>query len=349
LSSADEAGVSFARRPPLLWRPVLLVLAIAGAVLVDAVVIPQPWRGIEHRLLLMARWPALAVLVLLLASGLGFLVLTSRVIVALPDVGTEEPRLAPLRLTPGRSEVKVVTLIGLEPGCGVTTLAFNLAVSLAARGEKPAEGDGSRAVRPACLLAESPLSAALGLSPQVLAEHLAERPWDVRPEVVQTGVHHPSGCALFCLKGGGQPDDVVRRLIEQLRRHYDAVLIDGAVSSPNGYSVLDLADVLLLVGLPARSSVEPAGGWIERVWGTRRETTTAMVVNRVPAWPPPPGELILAFHHLVLLPEEPRAAACDLLGLPWSLDDRLAAVRELTGLARLLFPALTGVASTHAA
>src|SRR5262245_14733431 len=98
---------------------------------------PQPWRGIEHRLLLAARWPALAVLVLALASGLCFLRLTSGPIPALPVADAEEPRLGPPRLTTGGAEVKVVTLAGLEPGCGVTTLAFNLAVSLAARGEKP--------------------------------------------------------------------------------------------------------------------------------------------------------------------------------------------------------------------
>jgi hypothetical protein len=349
LSSAGESVVSFARRHPLRWRPVLLVLAIAGAVVVDAIVMPQPWRGIEHRLLLAARWPALAVLVLALAGGLCFLRLTSRLIPALPVADAEEPRLGLPRLTTGGAEVKVVTLAGLEPGCGATTLAFNLAVFLAARGEKPGADAGRQPVRPACLLAEGPLSAALGLNPGILEERLAERPWDVRPEVVQLGVRHSSGCVLFCLKGGGEPDDGVRRLIERLKSHYDAVLIDGAVSRPETYSVLDPTDVLLLVALPTYRSVDPAGDWIERVWGTRREKTTVMVVNRAPAWPPAPGELILAFHHLVLLPEEPRTATFDRQGLPWCLDDRLATVPELTGLVRLLFPALMSEGSADAA
>ncbi len=246
--------MSFARRPPLFWPRILLVLAIAGAVLVDAVVLPQPWRGVEYQLLLAVRWPALTVLVLVLAAGLLLLVLTSRAITELPVLAAEEPRLDPPRLTTGRSEVRVVTLEGLEPGCGVTTLAFNLAVALAAEGERPGDCEADRAVRPACLLSESPLAAALGLDPQPLEERLAERPWDVRPEVVRLGVRHPSGCVLFCLRGDRQPDDGVRRFVEQLSHHFNAVLIDGAVTRPDRNLSLDRSD--LPPGSRPRSAVK---------------------------------------------------------------------------------------------
>ena len=119
------------------------------------------------------------------------------------------------------------------------------------------------------------------------------------------------------------------------------MLVDGAVTQPDRNLSLDRSDLLLLVALPTRASVEPAGRWIERVWGTRNETTTMMVLNRVAAWPPPPRELTLAFHHLVLLPEEPRMAAFDRRGLPWCLDERLANTPRVNQLARLLFPTLT--------
>jgi hypothetical protein len=349
LSSAGEVDVPPGRRAPLSWRPMLLVLAVAGAVLADAALMPQPWRGIEHRILLAVRWPALSVLILLLAVGLVGLVLTAGSPLTLPVVGAEEPRLDPPSFAASPAEVRVVTLAGLEPGCGVTTLAFNLAVSLAVLGEKPGADQGPQPVRPACLLAESPLSAALGLSPQPLEDQLAKRPWDVRPEIVHLGARHSSGCALFCMRGGERAGDGLHRLVEQLRRHYDAVLIDGAVSQPETSSVLDSSDLLLLLALPTHSSVEAAGRWIERVWGTRRETTTVMIVNRVPAWPPPPRELILAFHHVVLLPEDPAVAALDGQALPWSLDDRVAVAPRLTGLARLLFPALNGGGGRRAA
>ncbi len=338
-----------ARRPPLFWPRILLVLAIAIAVLADAVVLPQPWRGMERGLLLALRWPALGVLVLLPATGLVLLVLTSRAIRELPLLVAEEPRLDPPRLTTGRSKVRVVTLDGLERSCGVTTLTFNLAVALAVDGEKPGPGGADRAVRPACLLSESPLTAALGLDPRHLEERLAKRPWDVGPDVVRLGVRHASGCVLYALRRDRQSDDGVRRLVEQLSQHFDAVLIDGAVTQPARNLSLDRSDLLLLVALPTRASVEPAGRWIERVWGTRNETTTMMVLNRVAAWPPPPRELTLAFHHLALLPEEPRMAAFDRRGIPWCLDERLAITPRMSQLARLLFPTLTEGGHRHAA
>src|SRR5215471_11106626 len=95
------------RRPPPCRVRILLVLAVAIAVLVDAAILPQPWRGIEHRLLLALHWPALAVLTLLLAAGLVLVGVTSRAIRELPVVVAEEPRLDAHRLTTGRSEVRV--------------------------------------------------------------------------------------------------------------------------------------------------------------------------------------------------------------------------------------------------
>ena len=307
-------------------------------------------RSIEHGLLLAVRWPALVLLVLLLATGLGGFLVRSRSTLALPAIDGEEPRLGPPRLTLPPSSVAVVTLAGLEPGCGVSTLTFNLAVSLAILGEKPAtERDGRLPVRPACLLAEGALSAALSLDSRALEERLHERRWDVRPEVATLGVRHASGCTLFCLKGGRPMDDGVRRLIGQLKRHHDAVLVDGAVIRPERLSVLDPTDLLLLVALSTDDSVETAGRWITDVWTSKREASTALVVNRVRAWPPPAGELLLAFHHLVLLPDEPRVAALDRRGLPWSLDDRLAITPQARRLLPLLFPTLTCGGSRRAA
>jgi MinD-like ATPase involved in chromosome partitioning or flagellar assembly len=348
LSSAADLTVSFARRPPLPWPRILLFLAIATAVLVDAAVMPQPWRGIEHRVILAVRWPTAAVLVLLLAAGLAGLALRSASTTRPAVADAEEPRFGPPRIAAQRS-VKVVTVVGLEAGCGATTIAFNLAAVLAVMGERRGADDERAPVRSACLLSEGALPAALGVSSRELEEALAERPWDVRQEIVDHGVRHPSGCTVFCLKGGRADDDDVLRLVEQLNRHYDALIIDGAVSMPARLSPRDPTDVLLLVALPSEDSVDPAGSWITRVWHTRRETSTVMVVNRAPAWPPPPRELVIAFHHLALIPNEPRVTACDRQGLPWCLDDRLAATAQLTALIRMLFPALTGGGGTRAA
>jgi hypothetical protein len=339
--------VAFVHRPPQPWSRILLVLAIAAAVLVDSVVMPQPWRGMEHRFLLAVRWPAAVMLAMLLAAGLAGLVLRSMSTARPAVADAEEPRFGPPRLAPQRS-VRVVTVVGLEAGCGATTLAFNLATTLAVMGERQGPDSAPSPVQSACLLSENALSAALGVSSEELEGALSERPWDVRQEIVELGVRHPSGCTIFCLKGGRTDDDVMR-LVEQLARHYDVLIIDGAVSSPARLSPRDPTDVLLLVGLPSEASIDAAGSWVERVWHTRRETSTVMVVNRAPAWPPPPAELVLAFHHLVLIPNEMRVAMCDRQGLPWSLDDRLAATAQLTATASLLFPGLTGGGSAHAA
>jgi hypothetical protein len=310
-------------RPPLAWRRVLLVVAVAGAALADAALLPEPWRGIDHMVLLAVRWPALAVLVLLLAAGAGGLALRSEVGLAPPVADREEPLLEPADLGELPWPVAVVHVAGLEPRCGVTTLTFNLAVALAVYGDRPGVDDRRRALRPACLLSEGPLSATLGLSPHALAERLAERPWDVKPDVVELGERHPSGCTLYCLPGGSQLDDSVRRLVRQLTRHYDIVLVDGGVSRSGWVSPVDTTDLLILVARPSKNSVGRAGRWLTRVWGTSLEAATVMVVNQVPAWPQPPAELLLAFRHLLLLPDEPRVRELDRKGLPWSLDDRL--------------------------
>ena len=330
MSWAPEPG---ARRLPPAWASILIVLAWSAAVLVDLALMPEPWRGIEHRILVPVRWPALTAFVLLLAAGAGGLALRTRARSVPPVASREEPLLEPPRLDELPWPAAVVRLAALEPGCGVTTLTFNLAVSLAVYGERAGRDDWPRALRPACLLAEGSLTTALGLSPHSLHEQLAERPWEVRPEVVELGVQHPSGCALFCLQGGSTRDDNVRRLIRQLTHYFDVVLVDGGVSRSGLVSPVDTTDLLVLVARPSDQSVARAGRWVTRTWGTSLEAATVMVVNRVPAWPPPPKELLLAFRHLLLLPDEQRVAELDREGRPWSLDGRLdiaARVWELT-------------------
>lgn len=348
MSSADEVHVPAARRRSLPWAAMLVVVAVAAAVVASAALLPPRWRAVDHRLIEMVRLPPLLALVGLVALGMAAALLRARALRTLPVVGAEEPVVAAPSLPAIMDRAQVVTLFGLTPGCGVSTLAFNLAVSLAVHGEARS-GDTRQPVRPACLLAEGRLSTALGLKPDRLEEHLARPPWEVKPEVVNLAAAHPSGCALFCLKPRDEPADSVHRLLAELRRQYDAVLVDGAAAGGR-LTAVDAwhSDLFLLVGLPARSSVEPAGRWIERVWGMGLENRTALVLNRVPAWPPP-RELLLAFYYLVLLPEEPRVRALDQRGVPWSLDDRLAMAERLADVGRQLFPAFAEGGGRHAA
>jgi hypothetical protein len=188
------------------------------------------------------------------------------------------------------------------------------------------------------------------LSPQPLEEYLAGHPYRVGSEVVNLGVRHPSGCELFCLGGGRQSQDCLPLLVPELRRHYDAVLVDGGPGQSQAVDVaLDLGDALLLVALPTAASVESTGLWIERVWSLGLEPKTALLLNRVTAWPAPPRELSLAFLYQAQLPAEPDVIALDQEGVPWSTDGRLRLARRLADIVGQLFPNLVPAGGLGAA
>jgi hypothetical protein len=312
--------------------------------------LPSPWRSVADRFFDVGLRPLLAAIAALVVVWTATVILKARAVRRLPSVGQEEPLLSPARLATGQPEVKVVILAGVERGCGASTLTFNLAVSLAAQGAKSG-ADDVRRPRPACVLTEGPLSAALGLNPEQLEEHLGQRPYRVAPEVVNLAVRHPSGCALFCLRRDDRDSRALGLLLGELGRRFDAVLVDAALPERDlGHLAAEMSDFLLLVAQPTGSSVNAAGRWIERVWGMGLEPRTGLILNRVPAWPPPPLELRLAFLHHSELPHQQQVPALDRRGLPWSQDAGLAAARQLSAIARGLFPTLMPEGrSAHAA
>jgi hypothetical protein len=301
-------------------RRVLAIVLMAGAAWMGTL-LPGPWGAIDRAALSSVRWSAPAALLLLAAASAAWLALRPRPI----DVADhEEPLLDSPRVPACRSPRPVVVLAGLEPSAGVSTLAFNLAVTAAADGMSP---------RPVCVLRDCPLARALELDPQPLERYLGVH-HEVDPDLVNLAVRHPSGCELLCL-GGGQ--EHLPSLVAELARHYDAVLVDGALGErPLMDVVTEMADVLVLVGLPAASSVRSAGTWIERAWAMSLQDRTILLVNRVVAHEPPPRELELAFPHTAELPDEPRIADADRDGIPWSLDRRQPASQQLAAIAAQL-------------
>ena len=344
---APSVGPAASIRPGP-WRWLLIAVVVVIGVWLGAL-LPRPWGVDEHDLLVVLRVPALVLAALLAAFWTVWIGLRARSPHPLPAAATPAPLLAPPHLMACRSRSPVVVLAGVEPGAGVSTVTFNLALSLIAYGHARGE-EASRRLRPACLLAEGTLATALGLDPGPLEEYLAEHPYRVGPEVVDLAARHASGCELFCLAGEGRAYECLRLLVPELRRRYDALLIDGG---SGGHHVVDLAgdvgDALLLVALPTAAAVDSAAFWIERVWALGLEQRTGLLLNRVAARPPPPSELILAFLHHAQLPEEPRVLALNQEGLPWSLDGRLRAAQRLSAIARQMFPTLMPEADLHAA
>lgn len=268
---AGSAGLPPAS-PPFWWRGLLLALLVAGAVWL-AGLLPRPWGAYDRELLHRLREPALASAVLLAAPWLALVAVRARSRHPLrAAVGAEEPLLVAPSVVSCQSGTPVVALAGLEPGAGVSTLTFNLAVSLALQGEAGAE-DGPRAPRPVCLLAEGPLTEALGLSPQVLEEHLQPGPFRVGAGVVNLAVRHASVCELLCLAPKGRTTAVLGLLVRELRRHYDAVLVDGVLGERVVVDIaLEAADALLLVGLATAASLGPpaSGSSASGRWGSNR-------------------------------------------------------------------------------
>jgi hypothetical protein len=266
----------------------------------------------------------------------------------LPDAPTKQPLLKPLRLPRCRARRPVVTITGLEPGAGATTLTFNLGVLLARSGELRDEEGAVGSVRPLCVLAEGPLTSLLGLSPGPL-EELVENPYRLMPRLLELAVHHPSGCELLCLAAR---EDASRRLvtmIDQLRHHYDAVLVDGAFGlDPVLDITAEFGELLLLVGRPTPTSAQPAADWADRVWAMRLEGKSVLLVNRAGSGQAAP-DMTAGFIHVAQLPDDSAIADFDRLALPWSLDARLQAARQLTRMAAQMFPTLMVEAGTDAA
>jgi Mrp family chromosome partitioning ATPase len=296
------------------------------------------------------RLPALAVAALLAFSWIAWSAVRARSRDPLAaSGGTEEPLLRPPHVIACRSGSPVVVIVGMAPGSGVSTLAFNLAVSLAVEGEVSRE-EGVRSPRPICLLAEGPLTEALGLSPAPLEDHLGQHLQRIDADLVDLPVRHVSGCELLCMGREGRAVEHLKLLVEELRRLYDSVLVDGACGKGQVEDVaVDVGDAMLLVGRHSESLLEAAGPWVERVFALEIEHKTMLILNRVTAWPQPPREPGVAFLYQAQLPDEPAVAANDAQGLPWCIDGRLSAARRLADIVRCLFPTLMRGAASNAA
>jgi hypothetical protein len=351
LSTEAERG-STAARSPRSWGGLLVVISADGLAWAGTL-LPPPLGPADRAALAAVTWfaPAVVLVVVLAwAAWLACLAWQTHHCGVQPELSDrEEPLLGPSHVMPCRSPRPVVVLAGLGSGAGVSTLAFNLAVTLAVAGRVP-DGQGARPCRPICLLDDCALSGALGLSPQPLEDYLAAHPHRVDADLVNLAVHHPTGCELLCIGSDGRAAGSMQRIVAELSQQYDAMFVDEWRGERHVVDVVsEFADALLLVAGPAADCVQVTGAWIELVWAHGLEGRTALLLNRVAAWPRPPRELDLAFLYGAEIPDDPAAADLDRDGLPWSLDHRLAASRRLIEVAAQLLPALMPGAGAHAA
>ncbi len=320
-------------------RRAVVILLAAGAVWSGSL-LPPPWGPLHRAALAAVRGPALAIsLVLVVAAGV-WLAPRRRGGDEATAVDGDEPMLRQPAMMPCRSARPIAVVTGLTPGAGASTIAFNLAVTLAVDG-RLCDGGHVRACRPVCLLRDGAIAEALDLRPRVAAEYLAAHSHRVDAGVVNLATRHPSGCELLCLPADDPPVGDLPQLVAELARRYDAVVVDGGLGERRVLDVVvELAEALILVGLAHASCVSPAGRWIELVWALGLQDRTGLLVNRVSAGSPSPRELQIAFLHGAELPDDPRVARSDREGVPWSLDRRLAASRHLAEAASQIFPAL---------
>jgi hypothetical protein len=313
-----------------------IALAIAAAVSSDRVPVLND--------LLASSWvPAVILSVLLVGAAAGIALALPR---SRPPSGEStgpEPVIARPTIPEVRRKPAIISIHGLEAQAGCTSLAFNLAVELAAAGLVD-----SRRPRPICVVRAGPLSSTVGLDPKPFTDYCRSHMAAVGDEVIELAERHPSGCEVLCVADGVLDGHRLRLLCSVLRRFYDVVVLD----CPPGDrwltdSAFDASEVSLLVGLPSDESAKAVLPWSDSSWRYGLDARFGLIVNRVSARTSIPELLPAAFANLALIPED--AVAGNALELPWVLRPESRAGRAITELAARLVPDIAAKDSSHAA
>ena len=297
---------------------------------------------VDH--LLAWSWLPAVVLSMLLvstAAGIGFTLPRPATLsreLAQPEPVVPRPTVPECRRRPA-----VISVHGLEPQAGCTSIAFNLAVEVAAAGLI----DGRRP-RPICLLRAGQLTTTVGLDPRPLTDYLRSHMATVGDEVIELAERHPSGCEVLCVADGVLDGHRLRLLISVLRRFYDLVVID----CPPGDrwltdSAFDASEVSLLVALPTEQSATAAVPWSDMSWRYGLDARFGLLVNRVSAKTAIPKLLPAAFANRAVIPEDPVPG--NALEMPWVVRPDSRAGRALYELAAMLVPDLVAREEIHAA
>ena len=317
-----------------------LVLGVVAAIVAAA------WSGrlrVLDRLLSLSWAPAIVVSLLLIGAAVAIGFAFQRSVPVSGEPTAPEPVVPRPAMPECRRRPAIISVHGLEAQVGCTSIAFNLAVEVAAAGLI----DGRRP-RPICLLRAGRLSAAVGLDPKPLTDYCRGHVATVGDEVIEFADRHPSGCEVLCVADGVLDGHRLRLLTSVLRRFYDVVVID----CPPGNrwltdSAFDASEVSLLVGLPTDQSAAAALPWSDLSWRYGLDARFGILVNRVNASAPIPELLPAAFANLAVIPEDPVVG--NALELPWVLRAESRAGRAISELAARLMPDLAALEASSAA
>lgn len=281
------------------------------------------------------------------AGALGVLLVVAVVVAILVAARQRNhPRARPLREEPllpfeprvpaARGPCPLVALVGLEPGAGTTSLAFNLAVLASVLGQ-PADGVRPRAL---CLLSDGRLTKRLGLQSSLLVDHLEAHPGRVTPDVVDVARHHSSGCELLCVPREMLAAHQLRLLRRAVQPYYRVIIVDCAAADTRLRAAGDEdANVVLYVTTTSGANDGAIREALERMWDLRRYGNRALVLNRL--WASDRvhfGEAVIDFG--AALPHDDEVQVADLTAVPWALSPTSPAGSELRALAKQLMPDL---------
>lgn len=313
-----------------------VALAIAAAISSDAI-------RVVDRLLTLSWVPAVILVLLLIsvAAAIGFTLPQPAMLsgkTVQPEPVVPRPTVPECRRKPA-----VISVHGLESQAGCTSIAFNLAVEVAAVGMI----DGRRP-RPICILRAGLLTSTVGLDPKPFTDYCRSHTATVGDEVIEVAERHPSGCEVLCVADGVLDGHRLRLLISVLRRFYDLVIID----CPPGDrwltdSAFDASEVSLLVGLPSEQSATAAVPWSDMSWRYGLDARFGLLINRVKPKSKIPQLLVAAFANRALIQED--SVTSSPLELPWVLRPDSRAGQTLSELAATLVPDLAGKEEVHAA
>lgn len=197
-----------------------------------------------------------------------------------PQAGRGMPVIA---AHPAVREGVVIVVFGPKGGIGTTTLAVNLAVALQQRGPdmKVIVVDSS--------LQFGDVGVLLNLPPGRNITDLAETINDLDPDSVSTiALAHASGIKAILapprpeLADLLQPDHL-KKILEQLRRDYDVVVVDTAtVVNDMVLTALDLADRIVLVATPDIPAIKNARLFFEITDALNYQPNKIMlVINKI--------------------------------------------------------------------